>query len=69
MYSTQTIFAVISCALGALMLLVARHQKLNHDIGKVPLISWMAKHVIGLLLLIISVTAFQALLMDQEMPS
>jgi hypothetical protein len=58
MYSAQTIVAVISCALGALMLVVARHQKLNHDIGKVPLVSWMTKHVIGLLLLIIAILVF-----------
>jgi hypothetical protein len=58
MYSTQTIFAAVSCTFGVLMLLVARHQKLNHDIGNVPLVSWLTKHIVGLLLLIISILVF-----------
>jgi hypothetical protein len=58
MYSIQTIVAGVLCVLGAPMMLVARHQRHNRDIGKVPLISWRAKHVIGLLMLIFSILIF-----------
>ena len=57
-YSTQTILAAILCVLGALVMLVARHQQHNHDIRKVPIVSWRAKHVVGLLLLIFSILIF-----------
>jgi hypothetical protein len=58
MYSAQTIVAVIAGAVGLLMVLVARHQRLNHDIGKVPIVSWMTKHVFGLFLLIMAILIF-----------
>jgi hypothetical protein len=63
MQSTQSAFAIGFCAMGAIVLAVGHYQVKHHQIGKVPLISPRAKHVIGLLGIIIGVLIFAAQLM------
>ena len=63
MQSTQSAFAIAFCAMGAIVLAVAHYQMKRQHIGKVPLISARAKHVIGLLGIIIGVLIFAAQLM------
>ena len=58
MQSAQTFFAVVFGALGVLMILVARYEKANYDIRKILIISWMSKHTIGLLLMVIAALIF-----------
>jgi|APPan5920702963_1055757.scaffolds.fasta_scaffold1088132_1 threonine/homoserine/homoserine lactone efflux protein len=58
MQSAQTLFAVIFCSFGALMVAIAYYQQANYDLRKIPMISTTAKHVIGLLLIIIAVLVF-----------
>jgi len=58
MQSEQTLLTVAFGALGVLMILVARYEKANHDIRKILIISWMSKHTIGLLLIIIAILIF-----------
>jgi hypothetical protein len=58
MQSAQTFCAVVFGALGVLMILVARYEKASHDIRKILIISWMSKHTIGLLLMIIAALIF-----------
>jgi hypothetical protein len=58
MQSAQTYFALMFCSLGIAMMLIAHYQKVNYDLRKVPMISSMAKHVVGLLLIIIAVLVF-----------
>jgi hypothetical protein len=60
MQSTQSAFAIAFCVVGALVLAVAHYQIKHHQIGKVRLISPTAKHVIGLLCIIIGVLIFAA---------
>jgi hypothetical protein len=49
--------------MGAIVLAVAHYQVKHHQIGKVRLLSPRAKHVIGLLGIIIGVLIFAAQLM------
>jgi hypothetical protein len=63
MQPTQSAFAIAFCAMGAIVLAVAHYQVKHHQIGKVQLISPRAKHVIGLLGIIIGVLIFAAQLM------
>ena len=63
MQSTQSAVAIAFCAMGALVLGVAHYQMKRGHVGKVPLISARAKHVIGLLAIIIGVLIFAAELM------
>ena len=58
MQSAQTYFALMFYSLGTAMMLIAHYQKVNYDLRKVPMISSMAKHVVGLLLIIIAVLVF-----------
>jgi hypothetical protein len=69
MQSTQSAFAIAFCAVGAVGLAVAHYQMKRHQIGKVRLISPTAKHVIGLLGIIIGVLIFAAELMLPIGPS
>src|SRR6516165_1692274 len=59
----QSAFAIAFCAMGAIVLAVAHYQTKHKQIGKVPLISARAKHVVGLLGIIIGVLIFAAELM------
>jgi hypothetical protein len=63
MQSTQSAFAIAFCVAGAIVLVVAHYQTKHKQVGKVPLISARAKHVIGLLGIIIGVLIFAAELM------
>ena len=63
MQSTQSAFAIAFCAVGGIVLAVGHYQMKRQQIGKVPLVSPRAKHVIGLLGIIIGVLIFAAQLM------
>jgi H+/Cl- antiporter ClcA len=58
MQSAQTLLALVFGSVGALIILLARYEEANHDIRRTLIISWMAKHTIGLLLIIIAVLIF-----------
>jgi hypothetical protein len=58
MQSAQTFFTVLFGSVGVLMILLARYEKANYDIRRTLIISWMSKHTIGLLLIIIAVLIF-----------
>jgi hypothetical protein len=63
MQSTQSAVAIAFCAMGAIVLAVSHYQMKHAQIGKVALISPRAKHVIGLLGIIIGVLILAAQLM------
>jgi hypothetical protein len=63
MQSIQSAFALAFCAVGAIVLAGGHYQVKHHQIEKVPLISPRAKHVIGLLGIIIGVLILAAQLM------
>jgi hypothetical protein len=53
MLSIQSIYGIAFCTIGALVLIVAYYQAQRFQIGKVPLVSLRAKHVIGIFCIII----------------
>ena len=57
---TQSTVAIAFGAIGALVLVLAHYEMRNRQIGKVYLISARAKHVIGLLFIIIGALIFAA---------
>jgi TRAP-type mannitol/chloroaromatic compound transport system permease large subunit len=57
---TQSTVAIAFGAIGALVLVLAHYEMRNSEIGKVYLISARAKHVIGLLFIIIGALIFAA---------
>ena len=63
MPSTQTVYAIAFCALGALALVVAEYQGKRQQIGKVQLISPRGKHTAGLVFVVIGVLILTAKLM------
>ncbi len=60
MQLTQSTIAIAFGVIGALVLVLSRYEMRNHQIGKVYLISARAKHVIGLLFIIIGALIFAA---------
>jgi hypothetical protein len=58
MPSIQAIYATVFCATGALALAVAHYQVERREIGKVRLISPRAKHLLGLVCIVIGLLFF-----------
>jgi drug/metabolite transporter (DMT)-like permease len=60
MQFTQSTIAIVFIAAGALILVLAHYETRNRQIGKVYVISARAKHVIGLLFIILGALVFAA---------
>ena len=58
LFSIQTIYSIALCAAGTLTLAVAHYQVERREIGKVRLISPHAKHLLGLVCIVIGLLFF-----------
>jgi hypothetical protein len=58
LHSLESILSVAFCAVGAIIILVGNRQFRIRDINRIPIISPRAKHVMGILLILVAIVIF-----------